>query len=79
MAFDRHPAQVLAQLTHSDHFSRPAPRDTLRSMSWVRAHPIRTVVIVLGILVALYAVQFALWSLGGSTPGNGRGDIIESP
>jgi hypothetical protein len=47
-------------------------------MAWVRAHPIRTVVIVLGIIVALYAVQFALWSLGGETPTSGPPDFTES-
>jgi hypothetical protein len=46
-------------------------------MVWVKAHPGWTILIVLGIIVALNVFSYVMFNVGGSVPGSGEGDTIE--
>jgi hypothetical protein len=40
---------------------------------------VRIVLIVLAIVVAIWIVGYALFNVGGSTPGSGTGEMITEP
>jgi hypothetical protein len=47
--------------------------------TWVRTHPGWTILIVLAAIILLQVLGWVLMDLGGSSPGNGEGEIIQQP
>jgi hypothetical protein len=61
------PTTVAAPMAYSEH------------VTWVKAHPGWTILVALGIIVALYAFSYVMFNVGGgSVPGSGEGDIIQT-
>ena len=47
-------------------------------VTWVKAHPGLTILIALATFVLLGMIQSVLFNVGGSIPGSGEGDIIQT-
>ena len=47
-------------------------------MTWIRTHPWHTVAIAFAVFILVGMIPYILFNVGGSIPGSGEGDIIQT-